>query len=196
MKRLLMGVLFIFLAGWLCGCGPAKTALQLYTEGYTFQKKGELDDALVAYSESIEKDATLDIAYHNRGEVYVEKGEAAKAIDDYTRAIEMSPNNPWYYNSRGYAYYLEKAYIKSKDDYDKAKELLITNFGNPANIVGYTIARVARSKRLVDDKTWKNEMEKYPQIGPENNLPGSKEVDWTLVDEALITGAFQRDIEE
>jgi len=81
-------------------------------------------------------------------------------------------------------------------DYDRAKELLVTNFGNPADIVGYSIARVARSKRLVDDKTWKNIIKKYPHISPENGDSKSQEVDWTLVDEALITGAFKRDIED
>ena len=62
--------------------------------------------------------------------------------------------------------------------------------------MGYTIARVARSKRLVDDKTWKKVMKMYPHITPDDDLPGAKEVDWTLVDEALITGAFQRDLED
>jgi len=80
-------------------------------------------------------------------------------------------------------------------DYDSARELLITNFGDLTNIIGYKIARVARSKRLVDDAAWKKVMLKYAQITPEEKPSGAKELDWTLVDEALITGAFERDMQ-
>jgi len=81
-------------------------------------------------------------------------------------------------------------------DYDTAKEFLMNNIGNLSHIVGFNIARVAYSKRLVDDKTWNSITTKYSQVYADEVTPGPSNLDWTFVDQALITCAFNHELEQ
>jgi len=79
-------------------------------------------------------------------------------------------------------------------DYDSAKTFLLEHIGNLSHVLGFTISRVAHSKRLVDDKTWMAITDKYPHVTAEDVKAGAKELDWTGVEDALITGAFPSDL--
>ena len=79
-------------------------------------------------------------------------------------------------------------------DYDSAKAFLLEHIGNLSHILGFTISRVAQSKRLVDDKTWRTITNKYPHFAMEGVKTDVKELDWTGVEGALITGAFRGDL--
>ena len=78
-------------------------------------------------------------------------------------------------------------------DYDRAKAFLMENIGNLASVMGFTISRVGYSKRLVNDKTWKAIINKYPHAATDA-IAKAKDMDWTLVENALITGAFKGEL--
>lgn len=79
-------------------------------------------------------------------------------------------------------------------DYDSAKAFLLEHIGNLSHVLGFSISRVAHSKRLVDDETWRVITNKYPHTTVEDVKAGTKELDWTGVEGALITGAFRGEI--
>lgn len=53
--------------------------------------KGELDDAIGAFSEAIRLDPSYALARYNRGLVRQRKGELDKALADFNKAIDLDP---------------------------------------------------------------------------------------------------------
>jgi len=92
-------------------------------------KKGaySFDVAIVACTAVInsgkETQATLAIAYSNRGHAYDSKGDKDRAIADYSNAIHLNPTDSNYYNNRGVAYRTKGDNDRAIDDYTKAIEL-------------------------------------------------------------------------
>ncbi len=68
-----------------------------------WREKGELDNALRDYSESIRLKPTYE-SFNNRGQLWLQKGELENAISDYTEAIRMNPTRAFAYTGRGVAW--------------------------------------------------------------------------------------------
>jgi tetratricopeptide (TPR) repeat protein len=81
-------------------------AMALFRQAYEQQMRGELDEAIVLYTRSIETYATAE-AYTFRGWVYSFQGKIDEAIEECKKAIEVDPTfgNP--YNDIG-AYLVEQ----------------------------------------------------------------------------------------
>src|SRR3977135_4408211 len=86
--------------------GREQRAIRLFRQAYELQKKGELDDAVRLYKESIESYPTAE-AYTFLGWTYSFMGRLDDAIAECHKAIEVDPTfgNP--YNDIG-AYLLQK----------------------------------------------------------------------------------------
>ena len=65
--------------------------------------RGELDDAVAAYSEAIRLDPGLAEAFAGRGQVFIRRGEAARAIADLDEALRLRPGSAPVLNDRGLA---------------------------------------------------------------------------------------------
>jgi len=81
-------------------------AMALFRQAYEQQMRGELDEAIVLYTRSIETYPTAE-AYTFRGWVYSFQGKMDEAIAECKKAIEVDPTfgNP--YNDIG-AYLVEQ----------------------------------------------------------------------------------------
>src|SRR5271168_207918 len=87
-------------------------AIELFREAYQHQMRGELDEAVALYTQSIEAYPTAE-GYTFRGWVYSFQGKIDEAIAECLKAIEVDPTfgNP--YNDIG-------AYMVEQDRLDEA----------------------------------------------------------------------------
>jgi tetratricopeptide (TPR) repeat protein len=72
--------------------------------GVSYERKGELDNALKEYGSASKK---LPAAYLYIGNVYYLKGEFDKAEPYYRKAIHEEPENADAYNNLAWLYFLE-----------------------------------------------------------------------------------------
>jgi tetratricopeptide (TPR) repeat protein len=73
--------------------------------GVSYEKKGELDNALKEYETAAKK---LPAAYLYIGNIYYLTGEFDKAEPYYRKAIRMDPENADAYNNLAWLYFLER----------------------------------------------------------------------------------------
>ena len=79
--------------------------------GVAHWRKGDLEQALVAFNRSLELDNNYSIAFNNTGSVYLsrhlqtkEKEDLKKSIENFLQAIELDPGYASAYNGLGAAY--------------------------------------------------------------------------------------------
>jgi tetratricopeptide (TPR) repeat protein len=80
--------------------------------GVSYEKKGELDNALEEYRTASKK---LPAAYLYIGNVYYLKGEFEKAEPYYRKAIREEPKNADAYNNLAWLYYLERKNLREAE---------------------------------------------------------------------------------
>ncbi len=85
--------------------------------------RGELDNAIEAYTKALELDPNCAVAYSNRGNVYHSIGKFENALEDSNKAIELYPNLVEAYNTRGATFRELGEYSSSFEDFDKAIDL-------------------------------------------------------------------------
>ena len=90
--------------------------------GNAYYMKKQFDNAISDYSNAIDMNPKLAVAYQNRGSAYYIKGDYDKAISDYDKAIELNPKNALTYSSRGNAYFMLNQLNSAISDYNKAIE--------------------------------------------------------------------------
>ena len=66
--------------------GPA---MEFITRGFMCVNEGDLDGAIVNYTQALRLDPKNGAAYANRGNAYFMKGDHHRAIEDCTQAIEL-----------------------------------------------------------------------------------------------------------
>jgi tetratricopeptide (TPR) repeat protein len=84
--------------------------------GVTYEKKGELDNAMREYKEASKK---LPLAYLYMGNVYFQKNEYDKAEVYYNKAIEKDPANADAYNNLAWLYFIKQ------ENLDEAERLAL-----------------------------------------------------------------------
>ena len=98
------------------------TTRLLYEAG-VHRSKGELDSAVVAFSQAIELDPNSFSAYNNRGLTFLEKGALKDAIGDFTEAIRLQPDRAFVYTNRATAYQRLGELENAIADYSTAVEI-------------------------------------------------------------------------
>lgn len=73
--------------------------------GVTYEKQGELEDALKEYKEASRK---LPVAYLYLGNVYFQKNDYDEAERHYKKAIKKDPANADAYNNLAWLYYTKR----------------------------------------------------------------------------------------
>jgi tetratricopeptide (TPR) repeat protein len=84
--------------------------------GVTYEKKGELDNALKEYREASGK---LPVAFLYMGNVFLQKNEFGEAEFNYKKAIMQDPRNADAYNNLAWLYYVKK------ENLDEAESLVL-----------------------------------------------------------------------
>jgi tetratricopeptide (TPR) repeat protein len=130
MQRLLLILVMAFLGCFsIPGNLSAQDAEEYFKRGTDWDKKGEHDKAIDAYSQALRlfdpaDDAHLADAHYNRGIAYGKKGEFDKAIADNTDAIRLDPRLANAFLNRGVAFKNKGEYDKAIADYSQALLLL------------------------------------------------------------------------
>lgn len=84
--------------------------------GVTYEKNGELDNALKEYHTASEK---LPVAYLYIGNIYFQKADLDDAESYYKKTVKKDPDNADAYNNLAWLYYTKK------EDLDEAERLVV-----------------------------------------------------------------------
>jgi tetratricopeptide (TPR) repeat protein len=109
--------------------------------GVTYEKKGELDNALKEYQVASKK---LPVAYLYIGNIYFQKNEYEEAERYYKKAIKKEPENADAYNNLAWLYFIERKNL------DEAERLVLKAIElNPAkkNIYQDTLDKIRALKK-------------------------------------------------
>jgi len=109
----------------------AEPSVDYVTTGDAKAAKGDLDEAIIDYSQAIEINPNDSNAYFRRGAAKRINGDWKGAIADYSVGIELDPNNVSAYYNRAIAKRIEGDYRGAKDDYTRVIEL------DPKNAFAY-----------------------------------------------------------
>jgi tetratricopeptide (TPR) repeat protein len=80
-------------------CGQIDIARRLAT-GSWYLKRGQLDRAVIDFSDAIKLNPRDVVSFNCRGKAYAEKGQYDYAIADFDKAIKLDPNNAWAIDKR------------------------------------------------------------------------------------------------
>ena len=102
--------------------------------------QGKTSEAVIAFTDVLRKDESLDIAWNNRGLGLLNLGHPFDAVLNINRAIALSPNSAEYYNNRGAAYFDQEDSEDALTDFNSAVALK-PNFAealmNRGNVLKY-----------------------------------------------------------
>ncbi|MEE8403509.1 MAG: response regulator [Candidatus Hydrothermarchaeaceae archaeon] len=98
--------------------------------------QGDLDQAIIQFSESLKHNPGNSQALMSLGEAHSQKGMTAEAVEDYNKALEIKPDNPeiLFHMSKAYLANQNKAMasqalrraLEIDPEFKDAKELLLT----------------------------------------------------------------------
>src|SRR4051794_39501397 len=90
----LVGISGLFLPGYSTDAKPdPKKSQAAYQRGVRAEQAGKRDDAMAAYAEAIEADASNGAARRARGRDYLAAGELEKAAADLDEAVKVQPGD-------------------------------------------------------------------------------------------------------
>jgi WD40 repeat protein/serine/threonine protein kinase/tetratricopeptide (TPR) repeat protein len=81
----------------------ANLAYVWYDRARICSLRGQMGEAITAYSRAIELEPDIAFIVHQRGVAFLNMGEFDQALSDFTRARELQPDNPWHLADGGYA---------------------------------------------------------------------------------------------
>ncbi len=110
-KKIVLYFVLIFLAMCVANCSFPKIIIlddplspeEHLNLGVTYEKRGELDNALKEYKVASK---SLPLAYLYMGNVYFQKKDYKKAEKKYKEAIKRDPQNADAYNNLAWLYYV------------------------------------------------------------------------------------------
>jgi tetratricopeptide (TPR) repeat protein len=94
-----------------------------YNRGVAHRNKGQMQEALKDYGESIRLNPSDPDVFYNRGVVEQSLGQIDAAIADYDAAIRLKPAFPQAFNNRGVMHRLKKEYEAALKDFDQTLRL-------------------------------------------------------------------------
>jgi tetratricopeptide (TPR) repeat protein len=123
MKRIMTLFVLFLVATWLLPPGELLGVEDWFSQGLSLLESRRYEDAIKAFSISIQKTSHVSEAYNHRGIAWFHKGDYDQAIADYTKALEINPLYAEAYCSRGIAWFHKGDYDQAIADYTKALEI-------------------------------------------------------------------------
>ena len=128
------------------------TAEQYYNQGTELYDKGQVRKAEAYYTESIELEKKVPLAYYSRAHIKASTGRPIEAIEDYTAALIIAPTFYEAFENRGAIKDETGDYDGAIADYTKSIEL------NPKSAIsflnrGNSKYRKGEKKEACDDWT-------------------------------------------
>ncbi|MGA8293335.1 MAG: tetratricopeptide repeat protein, partial [Rhodoplanes sp.] len=102
---------------------PVTLAIVYNNRGNALIKKGEYDNAIRDYDQSIKNDPDYAKAFNNRGVAYQQKGELDLALQDFEQAIKLDSQYAGAFVNRARANSDKGEYDLAMRDYDEAIQL-------------------------------------------------------------------------
>lgn len=96
---------------------------QKVEEGFRYYSSRNYAEAIVSFSQAIERDSENPTAFLGRSFAYSALGDFSRALVDSAKVVELAPDSPIAYLSRGGVYGHLNSYQNAIDDYSKAIEL-------------------------------------------------------------------------
>jgi superkiller protein 3 len=109
-------------------------AKRAYNDGNTLYKKGQFDEALVAYDKAISLDPGYSKAYYGKGLTFDKQRKLEEAIAAFKKAVEIDPSYDKAFSALGSIYKDNKNYTESINAYQKAIEIDQTDPGTVYNL--------------------------------------------------------------
>ena len=109
--------------------------------GVTYEKKGEMDNALKEYKEASKK---LPVAYLYTGNIYFQKNEFDMAESCYKKAISKDPENADAYNNLAWLYYVRR---KNLEEAERLSLRAIELNPEKGNIYKNTLEHIQKLKK-------------------------------------------------
>ncbi|GJL67158.1 MAG: hypothetical protein NPIRA05_21290 [Nitrospirales bacterium] len=127
-----------------------------------FTDIGELDNALVDYSESVSVNPDDFKTYYNRALVYRWKGDYSKALADHTKSISLFDKHPALFRERAETLYMAQRYEESLPDIKRALKLDPNNAAT-LNSMAWTLLTLGRAEEALDysKRSLENDKEKF-----------------------------------
>jgi tetratricopeptide (TPR) repeat protein len=100
-----------------------RDAKEAFGEAVDHLGNREFEHAIRAFTEAIELNPNLAVAYSGRGAVYALIGDIDKGIADCNEAIRLAPEEAKFYRTRGLVYRDAGEEAKAKADLAKSLEL-------------------------------------------------------------------------
>jgi len=91
-----------------------------FEQGLVFLQAQKYDQAIEAFSRTLEIIPHDFEAYNNRGIAWLYKGDSDRAIDDFTKSLDINPGYFQAYNNRGGAWVYKGDYDRAVDDFTQA----------------------------------------------------------------------------
>jgi tetratricopeptide (TPR) repeat protein len=99
---------------------PAGTSEEYFNRGNSFEKQGNIDQAIADYTSAIRVYSKYAKAYYNRGKLYGKQGKISESIADYEKAVEINPKYTEAYYNLGNAYEKQANHSQAITSYTKA----------------------------------------------------------------------------
>lgn len=99
------------------------TAVEYFERAHQHYENGRYDDAIVDYSEALDRQPNFIIAYNNRGNAHHQIGDYDRAIVEYSHALHRQPDLAEAYYNRGLTYHYRESYKQAIADYNEAIRL-------------------------------------------------------------------------
>jgi tetratricopeptide (TPR) repeat protein len=127
------------------------SAVDWLERGIGLYKKKKLQEAVYAFTKTIELSPEFTIAYYNRGNIYArDLGNHQEAIMDYDRVLELSPEYVKAYNNRGMSYIKLGNFQLAVRDFDKAIELKPSYTTAYLNR-GFAYSKLGKQEQAIND---------------------------------------------
>ena len=101
-------------------------AIEVFNQGIDHLRNSEFEHAVEAFTEAIELDSELAIAYNGRGAVHALIGDTDQGIADCNEAIRLAPEEARFYRTRGLIYRDAGEEARAEADLAKSEELGFT----------------------------------------------------------------------
>jgi len=130
MKRRIISNIFWTSFCLLLLCRPL-CAQDWFEQGLSFLHSGHYNQAIEAFTKTLEIVPHDYEAYNNRGIAWLYKGDYNRAISDFTEALVINPKYFQAYNNRGGAWIYKGNYDRAINDFTRALDF------NPADFEAY-----------------------------------------------------------
>jgi len=120
--------------------------------GLTYQRKGDLDNAVQAFTEAVNRDPTFVDSYGHLADLFFEGKQFEQAIESMNRVLSVEPDNWKMLNNRGIAFIKLGNYSLGIDDLNRAK------------LIRPEIDPDENRNSLIDKQLFLTEMAKYNQL--------------------------------